>query len=586
MLCRALLTILGVWCCLFATAQQLSIEPLLKAWRVSDTSQTHRAEETYARLKTDRNYAKYQQEVREIEKYLTRHPDDRLAVRLAMYKTLGKFEYHRENEITRQDSLRMEACLGLIERLDDEQLKAEFYTIYGRFRGGDTHGLFMFKALELQRKIGFERFSYVYNRLFIVSQYLYYANDYKQSIHYGRECLKFKDIERKYWDPMVYVFQLDILGAAYLKLEQYDSTRYYYRQIIDTLQRKPLNPSDQQLWMGIAQGNIGYSLILEGREEEGLPMVRLYLEDSRAANSYNNMAIAQNILAGYNLKKRQYAEALALGQKAAFHSDQGSVFDQKVLATKIIADAYRGMGRLDSAIKYYERYHLLRAEQVANQNAGKLSAMNARIAFDDMQHAFQSSRKQLEKEKQARNFILVGIVLLAIISLLLYSRQRLKARHEAELIGQERKQAEKEIEQAREQVRSSMRSILEKEKLISDLRKKIRANIGTDGGGKGPIGDGLFDYVLLTDSDWARFRQAFDKAYPLFFDRLRELVPLISPAEERLASLVFLQLDNKQIADMLGIGADSVARGKRRLKARIDLPAGAVFEEYILTLNE
>ena len=604
MLSRSLLTFLGILCCLFATAQQNDIEPLIKAWRTADTSQTHRAEETYAELKHRREVVEkmtvgrdqewkrllfeQQKRVSALYAWLANNPDDRLKVRITMYEILGKLELSVKR--TPQDSVAIYNSVKLAHKLKDEQLKAEVYTLCAEVgRGSNRYVLYNLKALELERKIGLTHFKFVHNRFFNVSLGLYQSNNYRQSINYGLQCLSFKNTAKKTWDPRVYIFQLDVVGAAYLKLGQYDSSRYYYQQIIDTLTKKPDPvPEVHVLWLGIAKGNIGHALILQGKETEGIPLVNQQLTSAREMKSYNNMAIAQNILADLDFRNKRYSEAVAkwkLAYQWALQSEY-YVIEQKLLSLKGLADSYRKLNQADSAYQYGDLYNKLNMERLSDLSSMKLSAIKAKMEFDDLQNNLEVINARLTKEKLTRNFVLGGVFLLMVITLLLYNRQRLKDKHGAEMLRQQRAAAEKEVSEARDRIKVFTHHIHEKEKLIKNLEQTIRHNNGTDAAEKEIINESLLHYVLLTDDEWSRFKEAFNKAYPIFFHRLKELIPRINPAEERLASLIGLQLNNRQIANMLGISAESVARSKRRLKKRIDLPDDVLLEDYILTLND
>jgi len=58
----------------------------------------------------------------------------------------------------------------------------------------------------------------------------------------------------------------------------------------------------------------------------------------------------------------------------------------------------------------------------------------------------------------------------------------------------------------------------------------------------------------------------FDKANPGFISQLKSMAPDITTAEIRFAALTRLNLGNKHIASMLGIGADAVRKTKSRLR--------------------
>jgi hypothetical protein len=49
--------------CFHAKAQDDEIKPLINAWKVADTSQTHRAEKTYEELKLEKDSRKFQRKI-------------------------------------------------------------------------------------------------------------------------------------------------------------------------------------------------------------------------------------------------------------------------------------------------------------------------------------------------------------------------------------------------------------------------------------------------------------------------------------------------------------------------------------------
>lgn len=588
MMNRLILLALLLCCCSVPVfAQQKLIEPLINAWKVGDTSQTLRAEVGYAQLKLQKENKKtylpqYRHLMKALHAYLDQNSDDRLKVRLTMYEILGKFELGLK--ILPQDSTNIYDCIKLAHKLKDDQLKAEVYTLCADVgKGTNRYVLYNLKAIELERKVGFSHFKYVHNRFFNVSFGLYQSNNYRKSIDYGLQCLAFKNVRKDTWDPRVYIFQLDIVGASYLKLNQYDSAGYYYQQIIDTLTKTPdENANVQSLWLGIAKGNIGHALILQGKETQGTPLVNLQLQNSTAIKSYNNMAIAQNILANLDFKYKRYQEAVSKWKQAYHWALQSEyyVVEQKLLSLKGMVMCYRKLEEPDSAYKYDDLYNKLNNDRLLELGSQQLSAIKTKIEFDNIQTSLENTSTKLRQEKMIRNFILGGIFLLAVICLLLYNRQNLKVKHETEILNRDRMAKDLEIKEAKERINSFALNIGEKEKLIRNLERTIKAN-GTDN-----LNDSLLNYILVTDKEWLRFKEAFSKAYPLFFPRLKQIVAHLNPAEERLASLICLDLNNQQIANMLGISASSVARSKRRLKQRIAVPEGQTIESYICDLND
>lgn len=574
------LVLLLVGVCFGVRAQQVSIQPFIEAWKIADTSQSSRAQVLYDTLHLKKDTARYLQVIDLLHRYLQDHPDKRLEARTIVYQTLGALEFNYK--IDSYIGL-MQKAMRLAGELEDDQLAAEIYSVYAGIGGPENYLLYNLKAIELQRRIGLKHFFFVYTRFFDLSRALYLNHDYQQSIAYGLECLHTPVADRDHYDPLVYVFQLDILGACYKKLGKYDSAVYYYENLLTRVPGAiPGDVRKQQLWLGIGKGNLGHILTLQGKYEEALPLVETYLQSSVDYGDELNIAMAQNYLGSIYYNTKQYAQALTAWRQAYYRSGQSGSLDNAVQAAQGIAGIFRLTGHTDSAYHYYELYHQHKDSLAAALSQLQLSGMKARIAFDGLQASLSKSQTALQKERTTRNIIMAGIAFIALIILWLYNRRRLKQKHALLLIRQQQQAAGQEIKSAREQIASFTNHIIEKNSLIETLEAQISSLDQQQN--QQAIAVNLQQYTLLTDTEWEKFKAEFAKAYPDFLSTLRQQIQQITPAEERLATLLFLRLNTYQVASTLGIGPESVLRGKRRLKQRLQLPDPVTVEEYLFNL--
>jgi DNA-binding CsgD family transcriptional regulator len=566
--------------CFKAKAQSGNLKPLVEAWMISDTSQTHHAEFTYARLKNKQTAKDYRLVLTQLYAYLQKHPNPRLEARIYMYDVLGKREFGLA--ISDADRLKLQQAIKIAKLLDDEQLTAEIYPLYAEVSPPD-YLLYSLKTLTLQQKIGFSHFEFVNARFFAVSAALYRIADYRLSIYYGLQCLRLKHPGTQKADPRTRILQYDILGASYIKLKQYDSAKYYYRQLLDTLYNKPNeNPTMQKNWMGVAKGNIGRILALQGDEKAATPLITEYLQTSKAFGLWENAAIAQNALAAIWLKNKNYSAALQGFKRAYNWAAKSTAPENSDIASKGMADSWRLIGKPDSAYHYYELYHQYKDSVNAMLNNSSLSVVKSKMAFDTLQNNLENTNIILKQTRVKRNFVLASLILLTVITVLFYNRKILLQKHRAQMIESKRIEAETEANQAKIQIALFTKYIIEKNDLIDELNARLlRSNIV---GFNHNITESLLQYPLITDDEWEKFRQGFSNAYPGFLRALKLNTTHITPAEERLAALLYLQLTPYQIANTLGISKQSVAKGKYRLKQRLNLPAETTLEQYLLAV--
>jgi tetratricopeptide (TPR) repeat protein len=353
----------------------------------------------------------------------------------------------------------------------------------------------------------------------------------------------------------------------------------YYRQLLDVLPHTDMEPGRKDLWAGIAQGNMGHVLALQHQFSAAMPLLQAYVQRSTASGDGFNMALSQNALAeAYRLQGNNTA-ALAAWRLAYRSSLQSSSLDNAVRATGGMADIHRQLGSVDSAYHYYNLYHTHKDSLAEDLSHRRLSAMQARMNFDELQNSLNKAQARLVEMNLMRDRTLLAIGVTGILALWWYNRRRVKQKHVLQLMARKQEEAEREMHKARELAASIASQIVEKNRLADTLKQRITAQVKEVD--QEVLTQCLGEYTLFSDRDWERFKSDFAQAYPNFLNVLRQQAEQVTPAEERLAILLFLRLDTEQIANTLGISKDSVLRSKRRLKNRLNLPEQTTVEEYL-----
>nr|WP_262903536.1 tetratricopeptide repeat protein [Niabella beijingensis] len=561
-------------------SQDSDIAAYIKAWNVSDRSQSYRSQVFFDSLlihKNDPAFKKrYLGHIDRLKRYVEKHPDRRLEVRLLMFEIMAAREYNYAGKYYKT----IDEAIKLAYPLQDEQLNAELYSIRADIPpSAETHLLYNLKALEIQQKIGYHYFPYTQNRFFGVSASLYGQGDYQRAIRYGKQCIDLWEIDTIHRDPRVFVFQCDIMGAAYKKLHRYDSARWYYNRILLAL-KKETDPQVMLLWQGIARGNIGQTLTAEDRCSEALPLLNEYLQSSRACLDSLNIAMAQNALAALYFRQEQYEPALAAARQAWQIAQSRNIYPEMINAAGWMRALYKQARNIDSAFYYADVQNRYQEEERDRNKKSEFSVIKAQLAFDNLQYSLILAQSLANKEKTIRNAILAAIVLLTIIALLLYNRKRVKEQYRMRVMELRHAAAKRDVQEAKDKIGLFTRNIIEKNDLIDSLQQQL-----SDRTTEADASEQLRSYPLLTEEDWEKFREQFSKAYPAFFDNLRRRMENLTPAMERLAALLFLKLTNYQIANTLGIGKDSVARSKRRLRTGLNLATDQALEDEIAVLD-
>jgi DNA-binding CsgD family transcriptional regulator len=189
-----------------------------------------------------------------------------------------------------------------------------------------------------------------------------------------------------------------------------------------------------------------------------------------------------------------------------------------------------------------------------------------------------------KKQITTRNSLVTGIVLLAAIGLLLVNRARIRnekklaeAAFENQLAEEKLRNLQNELEQFTQRMREKTSLA---EKFAAEL-ESIRRKDDHEDFEKAQTMEALLQSSILTEDEWQHFRNLFDKVHPGYLTRLRMRLPDLTPAETRLLVLTKLQLTNKEMTAMLGIGYDAIKKTRQRLRKKLQLSGDESFDELL-----
>lgn len=207
-----------------------------------------------------------------------------------------------------------------------------------------------------------------------------------------------------------------------------------------------------------------------------------------------------------------------------------------------------------------------------------LSYYNRRRKFSvtEKEKQLEELRNKALLEKTKNNLIIISLLALLIITVLLSSLFRSRAKQKEE--EKKRIQVELEnskimIEKDKEELKSFTVALMQKNKSIKNLNTQLlekEHELSSLKNSKREELKLLSDLKILTEDDWRKYKLLFEKVYPQFFTQLNSFSVKFTKGEKRLMSLIKLNMENGEIADTLGISAESVSKSKFRLKKKLE----------------
>lgn len=418
-----------------------------------------------------------------------------------------------------------------------------------------------------------------------LAELLYQVREYDECMKYARKSIaawQKNNFEKEYKDAYKFKIQaLNTIGLTCHKNNQLDSGLANFRSALQLAKQ-----NGDTLWTARVLGNIARVLYQQQKFDSAWALLQTDYGVSKQRGIYDNAASAS----GWKARA-----SLALGNKTAAITEAREAISLLALWPNgpylrdtyyALTQIFRAMGQYDSAFYYSERYSALNDSLEKEVATSSLAISRARLNNEVSRFNIQKLNREKETVLLWRNIMIASIIIVSLIALLIINRQRLKEKIKTEKaeqehlkMVQEKQLMETEIASAKEQLQMFTANIVEKTNLIEKLESQVKGREANHE--QQAIISELARLTILTEDDWNKFRNLFEKIYPGFFMKLKDSFPDITSAEQRMAALTRLRLTTRQIASMLGISVDSVHKSRQRLRQRLNLAADASLEEVL-----
>jgi DNA-binding CsgD family transcriptional regulator len=148
-------------------------------------------------------------------------------------------------------------------------------------------------------------------------------------------------------------------------------------------------------------------------------------------------------------------------------------------------------------------------------------------------------------------------------------------RSEEEIIRLKNAQLQSEIDFKNQELTSSAMNLIQKNKLLSTIKNSLKTLATEELNPE--MGTQLNRLVRSIDKDlegaenWSAFAESFDQVHGKFITRLKESFPELTPQEVKFSAYIRMNLNTKEIANLLGISVRGVEIGRYRVRKKLGL---------------
>ena len=189
-------------------------------------------------------------------------------------------------------------------------------------------------------------------------------------------------------------------------------------------------------------------------------------------------------------------------------------------------------------------------------------------------HRFKQKAKALEEAKQQE---------LAEKQQKLFEIEQQK---EQELLQLEKEKVESELQYLNNLLAASTMNLVVKNEFMENVREELKEV--KQKGGNIEIKQALehivkeIDSTLRLQEDWEQFEYHFDQVHGDFLSRLRNEFQDLTPNEQKLCAFLRLNLNTKEIANLMSISLRGVEVARYRLRKKFQLAPGQNLSKFIL----
>ncbi|MDA9121424.1 transcriptional regulator [Flavobacteriales bacterium] len=395
-----------------------------------------------------------------------------------------------------------------------------------------------------------------------------------------------------YRHPLEYYLNY-ILGSNHYSYNDFNSAKKYFGRALVSGERDSVHDNDSRVFN---------TLGLVYRKMNLLDSSDIYLNKALTTSLGEGDTIMECIISG-NLGENQYLRgnydaAIVLLEKDASMAMQGAELGLASNALMLMADCYLAKGEPDKCWPLLEKgrdyayrsgqYNRLKtlypilAKWYALNGDATLSALytdSTKFVMDSLERIqsqvrvvptdklYEMNRMEIESIDQKnkikqRNMIVFALFLLLVIISLFFQLYRTRMKLNEQRLEGENSQLQTNLTVARQRLNDFLESLTES-----------AADTGS-----------LNTSTIITEEGWLNFKKLFDASFPGYLKRVLKRHPELTKGEHRLMCFLRLEMSNKEIAIMLGVGQNAVQQLQRRTRRKINVETSEELAQLAQTL--
>lgn len=418
--------------------------------------------------------------------------------------------------------------------------------------------------------------------------------NYTKAIEYYEQVAEIcQELEEEYFLTEVYIN----LSMAYLELDDMENAQKHSLTALDLA-----NKSNYAYFEGMAQEILGSIALRKKLFENAIDYYQTALTIHEQSNRLDRICIVNRYIGKAYLEANKARKAITYLNESLMLADsmQSNPFAKH--AFELRANAFENLGQYDLALEDYKKFHQLN-DTIYNEK--KISEIEElRIIFDtekkEQEIALLAKNAELDAVKKNRLWVTLGLVsVLGIMFVWMQNQQRRREKimHQKEQEIQieknrvaelENQKLNHELDFKKQELTSKVLQLCRKNEFLQALDKEVKTFRSDSEGNEKNRLEKLSRKInrnMAVDLDWQEFLKSFETVHPDFNKLLLKKYPNLVPNEIRLACLMRMNLESKDIANLLNITPDGVKKARYRMRKKMQKDSTVNLTEYFINFG-
>ena len=179
------------------------------------------------------------------------------------------------------------------------------------------------------------------------------------------------------------------------------------------------------------------------------------------------------------------------------------------------------------------------------------------------------------------------VTAIALISLVLLLRLRNRTLKQNKVLREKENEIHKlenarltlDLEYKSRELTTAAVHLINKNEVLNSLKNKLSGENSINPEFKQVIRQ--IDQNINLDNDWQDFNRHFEQVHPGFFRKLKDKFPAVTHNEERLCAYLLINLNTKEISQMLNVTSAAVDKSRNRLRKKLEIAPDVNLNEFL-----